>query len=139
MTNSHPLTRLALHDLFIADEELGGALLGTANDRQQARDLLAGDQPELSAFRARQNSPIGVLLFAHVACIFQHKDGSRLHLFGDPLAQDAQFSDHVPSFRTVQEALRLRTVRSRTEPLRFLAPRTSARTRWMGSLRPPHT
>jgi hypothetical protein len=23
--------------------------------------------------------------------------GARLHLFGDPFAQDAQFSDHVPS------------------------------------------
>src|ERR1039458_9951024 len=99
MTASHPLTRLALHDLFIADEELGGALLGTANDRHQAGDLFAGDQPELPAFWARQNRPIRVFFFADLAGVFQHKDGSRLHLFGDPLAQDAQFSDHVPSFR----------------------------------------
>ena len=52
-----------------------------------------------------KHRPVRIFLLPDLAGIFQDKNGSRLHLFGDPFAKDAEFSDHVPSFRTVQEAL----------------------------------
>src|SRR5690349_3876225 len=80
------LARLARHDLLVADEELRRAMFGSADDRQQSPDLLAGDQPQLPARRTGENSPIGIVLFADFAGIFEDENGSRLHLFGDPLA-----------------------------------------------------
>src|SRR5271165_5226738 len=97
LSHSRFSVRLARHDLFVPNKELGGALLGAADDRQQAGNLLARDEAELAARWARKHSPIGVLFFADVPGVLQDKNGSSLHLFGDPLAQNAKFSDHVPS------------------------------------------
>src|SRR5271166_6885084 len=89
----------AWHNLLVAYEELGRAGPRAANDGQQSADLFARHQSQLTARWARQDSPVGILLFAHLAGVLQNENGSRLHLFGDPLVQHAQFSDHVPSFR----------------------------------------
>jgi len=78
---------------------------GAADHGQQAADLFARDQAELPASRTGEDGPVGIVGFAHLAGVFQHENGSRLHLFGDPLAEDTEFSDHMPSFRTIQEAL----------------------------------
>ena len=43
------LARFAHDDLLVANKELGRALSGTANDRQQAGNLFAGDEAELAA------------------------------------------------------------------------------------------
>src|ERR1700761_8380805 len=91
------LVWLSWHDLFVTDEELCGAPLRSADDGNEPTYLLARDQSQLSARRTRQHSPVRIFLLADLSGIFQDKNGSRLHLFGDPFAQNAQFSDHVPS------------------------------------------
>src|ERR1700734_209507 len=96
------LIRFARHDLFVADKELCRTLFRSTNDGQESADLFARDQSQLSTGWAREHSPVRIFLLPDLAGIFQDENGSRLHLFGDPLAKDSEFSDHVPSFRTVQ-------------------------------------
>ena len=91
------LERLPRGDYFILDEELGGALLGAADGGKQAGHLLAGDQTQGAAGRAGEDGPVGILLFANLARIFKNEYGARFHLFGNPLVDNTQFTDHHAS------------------------------------------
>ena len=54
-------------------------------------------KPERAARRAGEHGPIGVFFFAHFARIFEHEHRARFHLLGNPLADNAQFTDHHAS------------------------------------------
>src|SRR6202142_1692506 len=90
--------RFSAHDLAIVDEKLRRTLIRTADYRQQAGELLARNQAQSAAFRTGEHGPVGVIVFSHTACILQHEDRAGKHLFGDPLAQDVEFSNHVASW-----------------------------------------
>src|SRR5438270_6323639 len=87
-------------DVIVTDKELRRALVGAADHRQQARYLAPRDQPQRAAFRAGEHRPIGVVVVADVARIFQHEHCPRLHLLRDPLRQYIQFLDHDTSLVT---------------------------------------
>src|SRR5580765_6391004 len=89
------LKRFADDDFLISNEELRRATLRSANDRKQPVDLFASDQAEHAAGWTRQNSPVGIFLLADLTGIFEHKHGTRLHLFRNPLVEDVQFANHV--------------------------------------------
>src|SRR6516162_3247786 len=84
-------------DVAIVDEELGGALFRSADDGQESGHLLTSDQAKGSARWAGQHRPVRIFLFADFTGVFQDENRARHHLFGNPLAQDADFSDHVSS------------------------------------------
>jgi hypothetical protein len=83
------------YDFGVADEKLGGAFFGAADDGDEAVDLATGDEAEHAAGWAGEHGPVGIFFFADFAGVFEHKDGSGLHLFRDPLVQDVQFAYHV--------------------------------------------
>ncbi len=91
--------RLSDYDFAIVDEKLRGALIGAADDRQQAGELLARNQAEGAALRTGQHRPVRVVLFSNTAGILQHKDRAGEHLLRDPFAQEVQFSNHLASFK----------------------------------------
>ncbi len=88
------LAGFAHDDLVLAEEELGGAVLRAANDRDQPRDLAPRDEPQRPARRARQHGPVGIVGFPDFARVLQHEHRAGDHVFRHPLAQDIQFSDH---------------------------------------------
>src|SRR5215813_5123363 len=95
----HP-TKSALEGLpydhfLISNEELRRATLGSANNGKQSVDLFARDEAEHAARWTRQNSPVRIFLFPYLTGIFEHKHGTRLHLFRNPLVEDVQFTNHV--------------------------------------------
>jgi hypothetical protein len=89
------LERFADDDFALANEKLGGTLLGAADYGDEAADLAAGDEAQHAAGWAGEHGPVGVFFFADFAGVLEHKDGSGLHLFRDPLIEDVQFGDHV--------------------------------------------
>jgi hypothetical protein len=78
--------RLSAYDLAVIDEELRGALVGAADYREQAGELLARNQAQSAAFRTGQHGPVGIVFFSDATGILQHENRAGKHLFGDPLA-----------------------------------------------------
>src|SRR5208282_1992654 len=78
------LERLSTYDLAIVDEKLRGALIRSADYRQQSGELLARNQAQSAAFGTREHGPVGVIFFSDAACVLQHEDGAGEHLFGNP-------------------------------------------------------
>jgi len=89
------LKRLTGDDFAIADKKLRGTFFGSADYGHKAVDLAARDQAQHAAGRAGQHGPIGIFFLADFAGVFQHKDGSGLHVFRDPLVDQIQFADHI--------------------------------------------
>ena len=82
-------------DFAVAYKKLRGTLFGAADYGDQAVDLPARDQAQHPAGWTGQDSPVGIFLLADFAGVFQHKDGSGLHVFRDPLVDQIQFADHI--------------------------------------------
>jgi hypothetical protein len=82
-------------DFAVAYKKLRGTLFRTADYRDKAIDLPSRNQAEHAARRAGQHGPVGIFLLADFAGVFQHKDGSGLHVFRDPLVDQIQFADHI--------------------------------------------
>src|SRR3954471_9256295 len=92
------LARLANFNVVVTDKELRRALIGATDHRQQSRYLPPRDEPQRSAFRAREHRPIRVVVVANVARVLEHEHRTRLHLLRDPLRQYIQFLDHDTSW-----------------------------------------
>jgi hypothetical protein len=99
MRASPPLSRegatsggFSSHHQAVMDEELGRTARRATDDRQQPGDLLARNQAQCSALGTRQHGPKRIVSFTDTACVLQHEDRARQHLFRNPLAQDVQFS-----------------------------------------------
>ena len=72
-------------NVFVAEKVLGGAGIAAAYHRFQPGKLVLCNQAESATAGAGQYGDEGISRLAHTSHIFQKKQGSGLHLFGDPL------------------------------------------------------
>ena len=109
------LERFAGSDFLVLDKKLRGALGGAADGGQKASHLLAGDESERPAGRTGKHRPVRIFALPYFARIFQDEHGTGLHLFGNPLVDNAQFADHHCSPLSVYARRARRRGRERSE------------------------
>src|SRR5437660_10054066 len=70
------LVRFAEFDVFVVENEVGGASFGAAHDGDDAVHLFAGDEAEGSAGGAGEDGPVGIHVVTGSARVYEDEDGA---------------------------------------------------------------